>query len=139
MPIENEAATMSSTVPAANLWAGGIISGLVIAFLIFDGVTKLMRIAPVIEASAKLGLPAEILPAIGILLLACTALYAVPKTAILGAILLTAYLGGATAIHVRTAAGAFPVGFSVGFGLLAWLGIVLREPRLIRWILFRQL
>lgn len=131
MPIENEPHT-------AQLWAGGIISGLVIAFLIFDGATKVIRIAPVVEASSKLGIPAETLPAIGMLLLACSALYAVPKTAILGAILLSAYLGGATAIHVRAAAGTFPVAFSVGFGLLAWLGLVLREPRLIKLILFRQ-
>ncbi len=131
MPIENQTST-------ASLWAGGIISGLVIAFLIFDGVTKLIRIAPVVEASSKLGIPPEILPAIGFTLLACTALYATPKTAILGAILLTAYLGGATAIHVRAAAGAFPVAFSVGFGLLTWLGLVLREPRLIKLIVLRQ-
>jgi len=131
MPIENQA-------PTASLWAGGIISGLIIAFLIFDGVTKLIRVAPVVEASSKLGIPAETLPAIGLLLLACTALYSVPKTAILGTVLLTAYLGGAAAIHVRAAAGTFPVVFSVAFGLLTWLGLVLREPRLIKLILFRQ-
>jgi hypothetical protein len=131
MPIENEPHT-------AQLWAGGIISGLVTAFLIFDGVTKLIRIAPVVEASSKLGIPSETLPAIGLLLLLCTAFYVFPKTAILGAILLTAYLGGATAIHVRAAAGAFPVAFSVAFGLLTWLGLVLREPRLVKLILLRQ-
>jgi hypothetical protein len=121
-----------------RLWAGGIITGLVVAFLLFDGVTKIMRVAPVVEASQKLGMTTGSLPAIGIVLLICTALYAVPSTAILGAILLTGFLGGATAIHVRAESGTFPVVFSIAFGLLAWLGLVLREPRLFWWILQRH-
>ena len=75
---------------------------------------------------------------IGIVLLACTAIYAIPKTAILGAILLTGYLGGAAAVHVAARSGAFPVAFSIAFGILVWVGLVLREPRLVALILFRQ-
>ncbi len=75
---------------------------------------------------------------IGILLLACTAIYAIPPTAILGAILLTGYLGGAVAIQVRAGGGAFPLSFSIIFGLLVWVGLILREPRLGWLVVLRQ-
>jgi len=65
-------------------------------------------------------------------------IYLIPKTTILGAILLTGYLGGATAIHVSARSGAFPVAFSIGFGVLVWVGLVLREPRLLSLILLRH-
>jgi len=119
-------------------WLGSIVSGLVVLFLAFDGVTKIIKVAPVVKACEKLGLPLDSIAAIGIVLLACTATYAVPRTAILGAILLTGYLGGAAAIHVGARSGAFPIAFSIGFGLLVWVGLVLREPRLFWWILLRQ-
>lgn len=120
------------------LLAGRIITGLAVLFLAFDGVTKLIETAPVVEASEKLGLPSYTTIGIGALLLACTAIYAIPRTAVLGAILLTGYLGGATAIHVRAGSGAFPIAFSIAFGVLVWIGLVLREPRLLRTILLRQ-
>ena len=94
--------------------------------------------APVVKASEKLGLAPGPVVVIGIVLLTCTVIYAIPKTAILGAILLTSYLGGAAAIHVSARSGAFPVGFSVAFGVLVWVGLVLREPRLPGLILSRQ-
>ena len=120
------------------LWTGWIITGLVVLFLAFDGVTKVIGVAPVVEASEKLGVPSHMLLGIGIVLLACTAIYSVPQTAVLGAILLTGYLGGATAIQVRAGSGAFPIVFSIACGVLAWLGLVLREPRLLWTILLRQ-
>lgn len=120
------------------LWTGWIISGFVALFLTFDGVTKVVGVAPVVDASQKLGIPSNQLLGIGIVLLACTAIYSVPQTAILGAILLTGYLGGATAIQVRSGGGAFAVAFSIAFGVLTWLGLVLREPRLFWTILLRQ-
>jgi len=86
----------------------------------------------------KLGLPPHTVRGIGIVLLACTAIYATPQTAVLGAILLTGYLGGAAAIHVRAGSGAFPVTFSIAFAVLAWVGLVLREPRLYWTILLRR-
>jgi len=113
------------------LWAGWIISGLVILFLIFDGVTKVVRVTPVMEACARLGLTPDMAVAIGAVLLVCTALYAIPPTAVIGALLLTAYLGGAVATHVRGGSGWFETLFAVGFGGLAWLGLVLREPRVL--------
>ncbi len=127
-----------ATVSSVGLWAGGIITVLVVAFLAFDGVAKIIKAAPVVKASEDLGLPPNTIVGIGIVLIACTAIYAVPQTAVLGAILLTAHLGGATAIHVRAGSGAFPVVFSIAFGVLVWVGLVLREPRLLWTILLRQ-
>lgn len=132
------AITQAATVSTAALWAGRIVTVLVLAFLAFDGVAKILKIAAVMKASEQLGLSPEMTVGIGIVLLACSAIYAVPQTAVLGAILLTAYLGGATAIHVRASSGAFPVVFSIAFGVLVWVGLVLREPRLLWTILLRQ-
>ena len=129
--------THSQPSPGA-FWAGAIISVLVILFLVFDGVTKIIKVKPVLDASMQLGIPESRVVGIGILLLACTALYAVPTTAVLGAILLTGYLGAAVAIHVRAGSGTFPVIFSLMFGVLTWFGLILREPRLLWTILMRQ-
>lgn len=130
---------MATNTSADGLyWSGWVISGLVIAFLVFDGSTKVLRVAPVLEACARLGIGAEMAVAIGVLLLACTALYAVPATAVLGALLLTAYLGGAVATHVRGGSGLFETAFAIGVGGLVWLGLVLRDPRLLWTILLHQ-
>jgi hypothetical protein len=126
------------SVPTARLWAGLIITGLVTLFLAFDGIAKVMQVAPVLKANEQLGLPANSVVPIGVLLLACTTIYAIPQTAILGAILLTGYLGGAVAIKIRAWDGIFPVTFTIGFGVLVWFGLVLREPRLVRLVVFRQ-
>ena len=134
MPADTQPALLSN----GQVWAGGIITGLVVLFLVFDGVTKIIHVAPVVEASEKLGLSRDSLVGIGIVLLACAAIYAIPQTAVLGAILLTGYLGGATAIQVRAGSGTFPVAFSIAFGVLVWVGLVLREPRLFWTILLRQ-
>ncbi len=119
----------TQTAPASKkrLWAGRIISTLVVLFLLFDAVAKLMRIAPVLQAFARLGYPERLAVPIGILLLACTTVYVIPRTSVLGAILLSAYLGGATATHVR--AGE-PFYFPVVFGVLVWAGLFLRDDRL---------
>jgi hypothetical protein len=109
---------------------GRIVSGLVALFLAFDGVAKVLMVPAVIEASAQLGVPESAIAGIGLVLLACTALYVVPPTAVLGAILLTGYLGGATATHVRMGGPVFPVVFAVLVGVLVWGGLYLREPRL---------
>jgi hypothetical protein len=114
------------------------LTGLVVLFLAFDGITKVMRVTPVMEACQKMGISPNVAVGIGILLLACTALYVTPRTAILGAILLTGYLGGAAAAHVIARSGIFPTAFAIGFGILVWTGLVLREPRLVRWILLRH-
>ena len=132
--------TDTAPVPLSNglFWAGWIITGLVVLFLVVDAVMKVIEAIPAVEASGQLGVPAGTLVGIGVVLLACTAIYAVPPTAIIGAILLTGYLGGATAIHVRAGSGWFPIAFSAGFGVLVWIGLVFREPRLFWTILLRQ-
>jgi hypothetical protein len=114
--------------------AGWVVSGLVIVFLLFDGGTKVLEVAPVLEACERLGIGPEKAVAIGAVLLVCTALYAVPTTAVLGAILLTAFLGGAVAIHVLGGSGAFETAFPIGVGGLVWLGLVLRDAGLLRTI-----
>jgi hypothetical protein len=112
------------------LWTGRVISTLSVLFLLMDGVMKLVKPAIVVETTRQLGYPESTIVGIGILLLASTVLYIIPRTAILGAILLTGYLGGAVATHVRVSAGWFPIIFPVIMGVLVWGGIYLRDERL---------
>jgi hypothetical protein len=120
--------TVTTPAPATkSVWTGRVLSGLVVAFLLFDGVIKFFPIAPVVEATARLGWDVGLAPALGVLLLACTALYAIPRTRTLGAILLTAYLGGATATHVRI---GDPFFFPPLMGVILWVGLYLRDARL---------
>ena len=128
----------TETPSSGTYWAGWIVSGLVILFLVFDGGTKVLKVAPVVEACERLGLTASMAGGIGSVLLVCTALYALPQTAVLGSILLTAFLGGAVATHFRGGSGVFEIAFAIGFCGLAWLGLVLREPRLLWTILLRH-
>ncbi len=117
-------------VSKGRLWTGRIISSLVVLFLLFDGVTKLMKVAPVLEASAQLGYPVSTIVGIGITALVCTAVYVIPQTSVLGAILLTGYLGGAVASNVRIGNSMFNTLFPIVFAALVWAGIFLREDRL---------
>ena len=128
-----------TTEGASNgmLWAGWIVTALVILFLVFDGGTKILRVAPVMEACARFGITPTMAVGIGVLLLACTALYAIPTTAVVGALLLTAFLGGAVATHVRGGSSVVEIAFAIGCGGLVWLGLILREPRLLWTILLR--
>jgi|SRR6185436_16299969 len=129
---------MSTEDPSSSLfWVGWVVTILVTAFLVFDGATKVLRITPVVEACLKVGLRSETIVAIGATLLAVAALYVVPATAGVGIILLTAYLGGAVATHVRAGSSTFETVFPIGFCGLAWLGIVLRDPRLLWMLLLR--
>ena len=113
-----------------TLWAGRIISGLATLFLLMDGVMKLSKPAPVVEATVKLGYPESIIVGLGIVLILSTVLYLIPRTAILGAVLLTGYLGGAVATHVRVGNGWFEMLFPVIIGMLVWGGLWLRDSRL---------
>lgn len=117
---------------------GAGLTGLVGLFLAFDGITKVMRVAAVMDACQKMGISPNMAVGIGLLLLACTVIYVIPRTAIFGAILLTGYLGGAAATHIIHGSGAFPTGFAIGFGVLVWAGLILREPWLIRMIFLRR-
>ncbi|MBC7929500.1 MAG: DoxX family protein [Rubrivivax sp.] len=122
----------TQTAPVSNklLWAGRITSALLALFLLVDGIMKLFKSALVVEATVRLGYPESVIVGLGIVLITCTVLYLIPRTSILGAILLTGYLGGATATHVRVGEGLFPVLFPVVLGALVWLGLYLRDGRL---------
>ncbi len=122
--------TQAGAISKGRLWAGRIISGLVVLFLLFDSITKLMKVAPVLEASAQLGYPVSTIVGIGITALVCTVVYAIPQTSVLGAILLTGYLGGAVASNVRIGNPMFNTLFPIVFAALMWAGIFLREDRL---------
>jgi hypothetical protein len=119
---------MESTVHAA--WAGRIVSGLPALFLLVDGAMKLVQPEMVVKGTVELGYPESVIFPLGIVLLLCTVLYLIPQTAVLGAVLLTGYLGGAVATHVRVGAGWFPICFPVVFGALLWGGLYLRDGRL---------
>ena len=104
-------------------WTGIIVSALPALFLLMDALGKLVKPAPVIEGTLGLGYQESVIVPLGILLLACTVLYVIPRTAVLGAILLTGYLGGAIATHVRIANPLFTHQlFPVYLGVLIWLG-----------------
>ncbi len=112
-----------------QLRAGRITSGLAALFLLWDGVMKLLRPAAVVKATRELGYPESDIVGIGVVLLACTLLYLFPRTSILGAILLTGYLGGAIASQVRAEASWFNVFFAFVFACLVWGGLWLRDVR----------
>jgi DoxX-like family len=98
--------------------------------MIFDGVTKAIKVPQVVEATVRVGFPENAVVGIGIALLVATALYVIPQTSVLGAILLTGYLGGATATNVHAGTGVFNTCFPIVFGVLVWLGLYLRDSRL---------
>jgi uncharacterized protein YndB with AHSA1/START domain len=119
--------TQTAPVSKAALWTGRVISALPVLMLVMSGVMKLLKPAPVMEGLAKFGYPESLAFSLGILELVCTAVYVIPRTAVLGAILLTGYLGGATATHVRIGDALFA---PVILGVLVWGGLYLRDARL---------
>ena len=121
----------SAPLSKGRLWTGRIMSALPALFLLIDAVGKLVKPAPVVEETVQLGYHESVLLGLGIVLLACTVLYVIPRTAILGAILLTGYLGGAVATHVRVGSPLFThVLFPVYVAVLVWGGLYLRDERL---------
>jgi hypothetical protein len=117
------------------IWTSRILFTLLVLFLLVDAVMKIFNAAPSVEGSVKLGWPIDAVQSTGIILLVCTIFYTIPRTAILGAILLTGYLGGATAIMVR--AGESFV-FSSVYGILIWGALFLRDEKLRNLIPFRN-
>lgn len=110
---------------------GYALTGLVALFLLFDSVTKLLRLPVVVDATVQMGFPASTVPIIGGVLLVCLVLYLVPRTAVLGAVLLTGYLGGAVCAQLRIEAPLFStLLFAVYVGVLVWLGLYLRSAAL---------
>ena len=121
------------TAPASQKkhWAGRSISALVVLFLLLDSAVKLMKLPPAVEGTARLGYPVSLVLPIGIVLLICVVLYVIPSTSVVGAILLTGYLGGAVASNVRIGNPLFGyVLFPVYVAVLLWTGLLLRDDRL---------
>jgi hypothetical protein len=115
---------------ATRVWVGNIMSGLGVLFMLLDGATHLMAPAPVVDAFHRLGFPLSLAVPLGIVELLCVAVYVFPRTSVSGAVLLTGYLGGAVASHVRVGDPVFPVVFPVLIGILFWGGLYLRDDRL---------
>ena len=110
---------------------GRILSGIAVLFLLFDGVAKLLQVQPVIDGTLQLGYPRDIVFSLGVILLTCLLAYVVPRTSVLGALLLTGYLGGAVATHARLEHPLFShTLFPIYVGLFIWGGLVLRDERL---------
>jgi hypothetical protein len=125
--------TDTATVSKPALWSGRVLSGLVIVFLLFDGAIKLVPWPVVTETMDRMGYGSSetLARSLGLITLVCTVLYAVPPTSILGAILLTGYLGGAIASHVRIGSPLFShVLFGFYLGLMVWGGLWLRDRNL---------
>jgi hypothetical protein len=118
------------SVSKAALWTGRVLSALPALFLLLDAAMKLVKPALVVEKTVEMGFAESVIVPLGIVLLVSTVLYLVPPTAVLGAILLTGYLGGAVATHVHHGDGAFAILFPVVFGALLWSGLALRDRRL---------
>jgi hypothetical protein len=127
----------TTTRPAINTmeWSGRIISALAILFLIFDSVIKVLTLAPAVEATTSLGYPESLVMGLGLIELVCLAVYIIPRTAALGAILMTGYLGGAIATHVRNGSDVFSIIFPIILGAFLWGGLLLRNADL-RTLLF---
>lgn len=121
----------------ARVWTGRGFTGLTVVFFAFDGIMKLVKPAPVVDASVnRLGFPESTLVGIGIVLLLSTVLYAIPRTAAFGALLLTAYLGGAVAANVRAQTPLFNNAFPILFAVILWSGLALRDCKVASLIPF---
>ena len=135
------AQSISNTVLVSNkaLWTGRILSGLVVAFLLLDGAIKLIPLGIVVQTSQELGIPVHLARTLGVMTLAGTVLYAIPRTSVLGAILLTGYMGGAISTHVRIGNPLFShTLFGVYLGIILWGGLYLRDPRVRALIPFSE-
>src|SRR5262245_42263288 len=122
--------THPAPISKGPLWAGRIMSALPALFLLVDGAMKLVKPEVVVKTTVELGYAEAVILPLGVVLLACTILHLIPWTTVLGAILLTGYLGGAVATHVRAGQGPFEILFPVVFGALLWSGLALRDDRL---------
>jgi hypothetical protein len=132
----SQTAVRAQEISRKRLWTGRILTGLSSAFMIMDGVMKLFKPTFVVQASAQLGYPESTLVGIGAALLVSTMLYLIPRTSVLGAVLVTGYMGGAAASGVRALQPTFNVVFPVVFACLVWGGLWLRDARLGRLLPF---
>jgi hypothetical protein len=132
-----EVSRTEPSISAARVWTGRVLAGLTLVFFAFDGIMKLVKPAAVVDASVnRLGFPESTLVGIGVVLLLSTALYSIPRTAAFGALLLTAYLGGAVAANVRVHTPVFNNAFPILFAVILWSGLALRDRRIAALIPF---
>lgn len=126
-----QAATPTPAGSTKRLWAGRVMSALAVLFLLFDSIGKVLQLAPVVAGSTQLGYPESTILSIGIVEFLCVVGYMIPRTSVLGAVLLTGYLGGAVATHVRIGNPLFShILFPIYLGVLIWGGLYLRDDRL---------
>ena len=128
---------MSSPVSKITLWIGRVMSALPVLLVLFGSVMKLMKTASVIEGFVRAGVPERLIIPVGIIELVCVIVYVIPQTAVLGAILMTGLLGGATITTLRVADPTYPM--PVVLGMLAWGGLFLRDTRLRELIPIRKM
>jgi DoxX-like family len=122
---------MSTTDSRTQIWVARVLRGFAISFLLFDAGMKLLQLAPAVEGTASLGYPPDSVFGIGVVELVCIALYIVPRTSFLGAVLLTGYLGGAIATHVRVGHPLFThILFPTYVAAFIWGALYLRDARL---------
>lgn len=126
----------ASTTPTWMLWTGRVLSALPIPLLVMSAVMKLTQPPEVLEGMQKFGFDSKLLLPLAIIELGCTALYLIPQTAVLGAVLLTGYLGGAIVTHLRTDGGYWP---ALVMGVVLWLGLFFRDARLRALLPWRSL
>lgn len=121
------------SMSAVQLWSGRVLSGLTVLFLFVDAIGKLLKVRPVIDGTVELGYQEHVVLPLGVLLLIGVLLYAIPRTSLVGAIYLTAYLGGAVATHLRVGSPlATHILFGVYVAVFMWCGLALRSPRLLQ-------
>jgi hypothetical protein len=125
-----ESRTQAAPVSKKVLWTGRIFSALPVLMLVFSAVMKFVQPPELAQGFAHLGYPVSLALGLGIVELACAILYAIPRTSVLGAILVTGYLGGATATHIRIGDPIANVITPIVLGVLAWGGLYLRDTRL---------
>jgi DoxX-like protein len=131
--------TVVAPVTKTRRIAGAVLTAIVALFLTFDTVLKVLKLAPAIDGTTALGYPANRVFPIGVIELVCLVLYLIPRTAVLGAILLTGYLGGAIATHVRIGSPLLShTLFPIYVAVMIWGGLFLREPRLRDLVPFRR-
>ena len=128
----------AKTLTSKTCWAGRIISGLCILFLLVDAIMKVVRASASVEGTTSLGFSDSLVQPIGLIILTFTILYSIPRTAVFGAVMLTAHLGGAVAIFIQQFHGSFSFLFPLIFCVLLWAGLFLRDEKLRSMIPIRK-
>jgi hypothetical protein len=119
-------------------WAGVTLSTIAVFFLLFDSAGKLLKVAPVVAGTQQLGYPESVIRTLGVILLLCVITYVIPRFSMVGAVLLTGYLGGAIATHVRVGSPLLThVLFPIYLAVFIWGGLLLRDPRLASLLISR--